>query len=53
MEGIDGDFRPVVVAVFDHMKRGLGDEKFFEVKLGAFKEMNRARKKAAEGGRSS
>ena len=32
--------RPVVVAVFDHVKRGLGDEKFFEVKLGAVKEMD-------------
>lgn len=35
--------RPVVIAVFDHVNRRPGDEKFFEVKLGAVKEMDRAR----------
>ena len=34
---------PVVVAVFDHVNRRPGDEKFFEVKLRTVKEMDRAR----------
>ncbi len=42
--------RPVVIAIFDHVNRRPGDEKFFEIKLRAVKEMDRARNKTGRRG---